>query len=114
MCSGVERELDRFRRQAGEVLEIPVAGLDEYAFHCTLGYRLTQCDDAAELVDAEGLYDSWIAEQPRVELEDVAFCIFNDMQSEVPQVLFRLSRWENLRTCRRSLIRRRRTESSAW
>ncbi|MCT1462955.1 hypothetical protein [Corynebacterium sanguinis] len=81
VCSGVERELDRFRRQAGEVLEIPVAGLDEYAFHCTLGYRLTQCDDGAELVDAEGLYVSWIAEQPRVEIEDVAFCIFNDMQS---------------------------------
>ena len=33
---------------------------------------------------------------------------------EVPQVLFRLSRWENLRTCQENLTRKRRIESSAW
>lgn len=85
----VDQELRRFRRRACEVLEIPAAGLDDYQFHSTLGYRLTVAtpeDDG--LIEAKKLYDSWAAEVSSVDLERVGFCIFNDMQSFPPLLYF--------------------------
>ncbi|WKD56959.1 hypothetical protein CAPI_01925 [Corynebacterium capitovis DSM 44611] len=85
----VNAELDRFRKQAGAVLEIPVKELSEYHFHSTLGYRLTVAEpDEPALLEAKALYDSWAAEVTSVDLERVGFCIFNDMQSFPPLLYF--------------------------
>lgn len=87
--TSVEAELVRFRNQAGEALGIRVASLSEYAFHSTLGYRLTVADPEDEsLLKAKEVYDSWLAEIDSVELECPAFCIFNDMQSFPPLFYF--------------------------
>ncbi|WJY67422.1 DUF1868 domain-containing protein [Corynebacterium auris] len=86
----VARELERFRQQAGEVLEIPVEAPGEYRFHTTLGYRLTTSEDRdPELGAAAEEYSSWLRQHPVYELEAPAFCIFNDMQSFSPLLYFR-------------------------
>ncbi|AWB83472.1 DUF1868 domain-containing protein [Corynebacterium liangguodongii] len=85
----VKADLDRFRKQAGAVLEFPVRELSEYHFHSTLGYRLTVADpDDPALLEAKALYDSWASEVTSVDLERVGFCIFNDMQSFPPLLYF--------------------------
>lgn len=80
--------LQTFRHRAGEVLEIEVPSLDEYHFHSTLGYRLIEPDitEVARLTELQDKYTQWTRQVERVDLEEVAFCIFNDMLSFSPLV----------------------------
>lgn len=84
-------ELDRFRREVGAVLEMPVPGLDEYRFHNSLGYRLTEpTDEDAEVREAmQKKYEGWVRTVDQADLEPVAFQIFNDMLSFSPLLYFR-------------------------
>ncbi|SDS44600.1 DUF1868 domain-containing protein [Corynebacterium timonense] len=86
----VANELARFRREVGEVLEIPVEAPGDYAFHSTFGYRLTKADvEDPELVAAADEYNSWVREIDVFEVDAPAYCIFNDMQSFAPLLYFR-------------------------
>lgn len=83
--------LDRFRRQAGEALEIEIAPLSEYRFHTSLGYRLTAVEPGTEekLKQLQEKYGSWLGQVVQADLEPVSFSIFGDMLSFPPLLYFR-------------------------
>ncbi|HCT9179805.1 TPA: DUF1868 domain-containing protein [Corynebacterium aurimucosum] len=85
----VRQEIERFRSEVGEVLDIPVTSLDHYQLHSTLGYRLTKAEGSLEkLSEAEELYNSWLQEMGDINLEPAFFSLFNDMQSFPPLLYF--------------------------
>lgn len=83
----VAADIREFRISLAEALEFTITDADSYRFHCSLGYRLTVADDQDEkLLALKKKYDSWVSQISTVDLEDVAFNIFNDMLSFPPLV----------------------------
>ncbi|MDO5066271.1 MAG: DUF1868 domain-containing protein [Propionibacteriaceae bacterium] len=76
-------ELTRFRAEAAELLEIPAS--EDYEFHSSLGYRLTQwASDAPRLDALAERYRGWAAEVSEIDLGPVAFNVFDDMLAFPP------------------------------
>lgn len=87
----VAAELDRFRKDVGGALGIEVADLHDYRFHVTVGYRLTEVEKENTEPEnrLEEKYADWATAAGRVDLEPVAFTVFNDMSSYSPLLYFR-------------------------
>ncbi|CCI83897.1 DUF1868 domain-containing protein [Corynebacterium otitidis] len=84
------KELTAFREAVAETLEIDFPGLDTYRFHSSMAYRVTQAGDDAALIDElHETYLGWVKEVGRIDLEDPAFCIFDDMLAFAPLYRFR-------------------------
>lgn len=88
--ASVAAELDRFRREAGAALEIPVPPLSAYRFHSSLGYVLPTAaqQDAGLLASCEAEWTGWVREVSQADLAPVAFCGFHDMLAFVPLLRF--------------------------
>ncbi|WCZ31514.1 DUF1868 domain-containing protein [Corynebacterium massiliense] len=76
-------DLIQFRANIAEVWGLPVRSLNEYFFHITLGYRLSDPRDTQELnEELTEKYASWATGVP--ELERPALTIFDDMLAFPP------------------------------
>ena len=76
-------ELTRFRTEAAELLEITPS--QDYEFHSSLGYRLTQWESDTPRIDRlTERYRSWVTEVDEVDLAPTAFNVFDDMLAFPP------------------------------
>ena len=76
-------ELTRFRTEAAELLEITPS--QDYEFHSSFGYRLTQWESDTPRIDRlTERYRSWVTEVDEVDLAPTAFNVFDDMLAFPP------------------------------